>query len=78
MDTENDPTREIDTIIRDPRVNKKSISTQKNYAEEAMEPHMMSYLASNASSGTSTILSITFTQEDTVGLHYLYCDALAM
>lgn len=58
----NEPVREIDTIIGGPHMGGDSRNSQKNYAREATDPAMSSYIV-NQSTGRSSS-PITFTQEE--------------
>lgn len=52
-----------------------SRNAQKNYVREANNPPMVSYIVNNHN-GIENILPITFTQEDTICLHYSQCNTL--
>lgn len=74
---EQQPIREIDTIIGGPHVGGESKNAQRNYTREAKTPPMVSYLM-NQSQGERAVEPITFTQEDTTGVHFPHCDALVV
>lgn len=67
--------REIDTIIGGPHIRGESKNAQRNYTREARP--MASYIVSQSQRMRSIEL-ITFTPEDTVGVHYPHCDALVV
>lgn len=50
---------------------------KKNYTRETKDPPMITYIV-NYSQEASTMTPITFSQEDTQGVHHLHCDALVL
>lgn len=55
------------------------MNDQKNYAREAKDPQMESFTVSNGkTSNRRKVQPITFTQNDTTGVHYPHCDVLVI
>lgn len=77
INVDNAPIREIDTITGGPHIRGKSPKKKETYTGEAKDPPMANYIV-NHSQRMRLVEPITFTWEDTVGLHYPRCDALVV
>lgn len=78
VDVQNAPIREIDIIIGGLYVGRELRNVLKKIMlKQPMSP-MISYIVNNTPHRTKSAPSITFTQEDVVGVHYPHCDALVV
>ncbi|XP_022880865.1 uncharacterized protein LOC111398161 [Olea europaea var. sylvestris] len=69
--------KEINTIIGGPHIDGNSRNAQRNYTREANDPSMLTYIV-NQSQEANRMAPITFSQEDTQGVHHRHCDALVI